>query len=524
MWTLGAFYRLDQYNYYPSGDPFNDFAPDLQSETVAQSRRLLNAGVRSNVSYIKGIHNLKIGIQYEHTFLTEGDSIGIVDPGVVAGQIPSCLDTNNNPIPGTACAILAPYDLTRGGTPFLFHGHTDVKELALYIQDTIKKGNWTFNVGIRGDVYRGISKGNQAEPRLGIAYNFKPTGTVFKVSYARTLESPFNENLIIASTGCNIPFLATITPPPGVTCNLGAITPGWRNDFQAGIEQAFGRFLVIDAQYMWKYTHNGFDFGIVGATPIAFPIEWQRSKIPGWTVRASVPNFHGFTAQVVMSGVAARFFLPQVAGLPIIPVGSSVFRIDHDEIFNETTHFQYQPSQRGPWFGFNWRYDSGLVSGAIPCSAPTATCFASTPVADGGGANIPSGQVALVNAITGLPLTADQEFQALLTCDGKLAAPNPIGPALATCDAAGLKSKLLKVPAPGTENDDHNPQRIQPRHLFDIAIGHDNIFKGDRYKWSARLTVVNLTNNYVLYNFLSTFSGTHYLSPRTVTGTIGFNF
>ena len=77
---------------------------------------------------------------------------------------------------------------------------------------------------------------------------------------------------------------------------------------------------------------------------------------------------------------------------------------------------------------------------------------------------------------------------------------------------------------PATENDDHNPPRIASRNLFDVAIGHDNLFHGDKYKWSARLTVVNLTNKYALYNFLSTFSGTHYVTPRTVSGTIGFHF
>jgi len=82
----------------------------------------------------------------------------------------------------------------------------------------------------------------------------------------------------------------------------------------------------------------------------------------------------------------------------------------------------------------------------------------------------------------------------------------------------------VKVPKPGTENDDHNPQRIQPRSLFDLAVGHDNIFHGDRYKWSARLSVINLADKMTLYNFLSTFSGTHYVSPRTVTATIGFHF
>src|SRR5579863_7103345 len=304
----------------------------------------------------------------------------------------------------------------------------------------------------------------------------------------------------------------------GYPCITNPLTPGWRNEFHAGLQQAFGRYLVIDAEYIWKYTHNAFDFGIVGATPIYFPIEWTNSKIPGYTLRATVPTFHGLTAQVIMSGVAARFFLPQVAGLPIIPPASEVFRIDHDEIFNETTHLQYQPLKRGPWVSFNWRYDSGLVAGASPCSAPTSTCAAATPIADGGIVNIPSGLVALNNTISGLPLTADQEFQAGLTCNGQLAAPNPLGPALATCSAAGLGSIYLKIPKPGTENDDHNPQRIQPRNLFDIAVGLDNIFKdhSDKYKWSARLAVINLTDKEALYNFLSTFSGTHYVTPRAI--------
>ena len=55
-------------------------------------------------------------------------------------------------------------------------------------------------------------------------------------------------------------------------------------------------------------------------------------------------------------------------------------------------------------------------------------------------------------------------------------------------------------------------------------MGDDNLFHGDRYKWSVRLTAINLTNNYVLYNFLSTFSGTHYVTPRALTGEIGFHF
>jgi hypothetical protein len=92
------------------------------------------------------------------------------------------------------------------------------------------------------------------------------------------------------------------------------------------------------------------------------------------------------------------------------------------------------------------------------------------------------------------------------------------------CLASQFSSTLTRVPAPGTENDDHNPPRIQSRNLFDLAFGLDNIFKGDRYQWSAQVSIINLANNYALYNFLSTFSGTHYVTPRTVTGQLAFHF
>ena len=105
-----------------------------------------------------------------------------------------------------------------------------------------------------------------------------------------------------------------------------------------------------------------------------FPIQWTNSKIPGFAGRVSVTNYHGFSAFVVFSSVAARFFTPQIGGAGAVPCApGGVFRIDHDEKFNQTTHLQYQPWQRGPWLGFNWRYDSGLVAGPVPCAGAIAT-------------------------------------------------------------------------------------------------------------------------------------------------------
>ena len=204
--------RRDQYNYYPSDNPFADLGP-IQQETVAQNRTLTNAGFRSDLSYVKGIHNVKVGATYQQTLLDENTHFGIIDPLLNA----PCLDATGAPVAGfnspADCVgtnqpnissnpnatnpflpLLGCFDLTRStpapadgcaGTSsalFPFLGHTDVKQLAMFAQDTISKGSWSLNLGLRGDFYNGLTTHKEAEPRLGIAYNVKKTNTVLRVS------------------------------------------------------------------------------------------------------------------------------------------------------------------------------------------------------------------------------------------------------------------------------------------------------------------------------------------------------
>ena len=520
--NVGFFARHDLFNYYPSASPLADV-----SETATQQRKLTNLGLRSDLSYVKGIHNIKMGATFEHTLLTESFSLGLTDPTInspcltqnAAGDFLGVGDTTltdpaqcgaagfqqnvaaNPNATAPFVPILGCIDLTRPtpsandgcataqSTLFGFNGRGDIREIALYLQDTITKGNWSFNVGVRGDLYRGLTKESQIEPRVGLAYNIKPSNTVLRASYARILETPFNENLVVASVSGN-PSLDAIFGG-----SSGPIRAGQRNEFHAGLQQAFGRYLVVDGDYLWKYTHNAYDFSDLLNTPIFFPIGWHNSKISGFNARVSVPKFHGFTVLTVMGHASARYFQPQVGGL-----GTSdgpVFRIDHDQNFQQTTHVQYQPKKRAPWVAFNWRYDSGLVAGAVPFATDTTT-----PV-----------------DLTGL--SADQQMQAGLFCGNVF--PTLTAP-LVTCAPSLYGSTRLQIPAPGTENDDHNPPRVNPPHLFDTSVGDDDLFHGDHYKWSVRFTVINLTNKTALYNFLSTFSGTHFVTPRSYTAELGFHF
>ena len=145
----------------------------------------------------------------------------------------------------------------------------------------------------------------------------------------------------------------------------------------------------------------------------------------------------------------------------------------------------------------NWRYDSGLV--------------ASNP-------NLDTFQDAM-----GF-LDGDQQAAIGLFCGSNVATiSTPLTPA--TCAGQSkVGATRIAFPAPGTFNVDHNPTRVTPRNLVDAALGDVDIFHGDHYKWSLRLTVINLTNKTALYNFLSTFSGSHFVTPRAYSAELGFHF
>ncbi len=87
------------------------------------------------------------------------------------------------------------------------------------------------------------------------------------------------------------------------------------------------------------------------------------------------------------------------------------------------------------------------------------------------------------------------------------------------------KSTQLTLPQTGAENDDHNPARVRPRSLFSLGLGTDNLLHHETGpRWTARFSIENLTNKVSLYNFLSTFSGTHFVAPRTYQATVGYTF
>ena len=489
--TANLFVRRDHLTYTPSADAFAD-----QPGTVSQDRKLTNVGAKVDFTVTRGGNNIKLGATFNSTKLNEDFTLGLTDPTVNS----PCVDAGGDPSDNTRltattqCAAnrlianpeffpsLLAFDLTRGGRSFHFADNGTIKDQAFYFQDDIRAGNATFMVGVRADHYDGLVSKSLFEPRLGASFNVPRSGTVLRASYGRTLETPYNENLLIASSADAAVFGTEGVPVP----------PGTRDQFEGGLQQAFGNWVVVDVGYFYKKTRNAYDFGVLFDTPIAFPVSWDHSRLYGLTGRVNLVQHGGFTAFTVLGHTNAIFSPPGTGGILLEEPGGE-FRIDHDQKFQQTTNIQYEFLKSiGGWGALSWRYDSGLVAGSVPDYA------------------------------TALSLTADQQAAIGLFCGGTVATPT--SPIESCPGGVARGAERLVIPADGTEDDVNNPPRIAPRHLFDLGLGVDNLLQTSRAKLRVRFSVVNLTNKEALYNFLSTFSGTHFVAPRAYQVQFGVTF
>ena len=472
LFAVNAFVRRDGVDFFPSHNPLDD-----TPATLAQDRSLANLGVRTVVSGMTGRHNWKAGLHASQTRLDEEFSLGITDPAY------------NDPRNANFLPALLQYDLSRGGSPYRFRGGANINQFACFAQDAIALGALTLNVGIRFDRYNGLADAQAAQPRASFSYLFRPTRTLIRGGYSRTMETPANENLVASSS----------TGPGGLAGNLfqgeveqKAIVPGTRNQYDAGVQQSLWRWVVLDVNYFRKYTRNAFDFDTLFSTPVTFPIGWRQSKLDGISARVSTIELRGLRVYATMGHANARFFGPENGGLIFnsnLSVGA--YRQDHDQVYQQNVNIQYRHAKSGWRADFTWRYDSGLVVGAVN------------------------------NLDDALSLTADQQNMIGFWCGGERASQTH---RIAACSVPDYGATRIRIPAPGTDNADHNPPRTGPRNILSLGVGTENLFHTERIHTTLRFTVVNLTNQAAMYNFLSPFGGTHWAAPRTFQMQAGIAF
>ena len=304
----------------------------------------------------------------------------------------------------------------------LYSGHNHVK-------------NWTFNLGFAAT----YTTASPAPPRRSLGWG-SPTISSRPIRCCEfPMRAPWKRrSMRIWSSQALAAMILWSTPSDDHTRlrlrHDTPLSPGHRNEFHAGLQQAFGRYFVVDGEYIWKYTHKALRLQRARQHADHFSHrvgEIENSRLCHPRQRAELPWLDRVRRLVQRGGAFLR------------PAGqrhwqrlrreAAVFRIDHDENFNQTTHLQYQPWKNAALVQLQLALRqrpggrSGPVRGRQLQQRPEwhrhhCGCFRPD---------------------------SDQQFEAGLYCGSVHATPTtPISPS-SLCPASQYGSTLMKIPAAG---------------------------------------------------------------------------
>jgi hypothetical protein len=297
-----------------------------------------------NEAYFKGMLTIdhgrnewKVGVESDNTFLNENFNYIITDP--------SQFDDD------TALTFSFP-----GAYPS--QGHRPDLEQSAFVQDLIRLGNWTMNVGLRWDHYQLVVNRQAVEPRLAVSRYFPSLGLIAHFSYDRVFQTPSFENLLLSSSF----EVASINPD---FLRL-PVEPSQGNYYEAGVSKSFRNNLRLDVNYYLRNVNNYADDDQIENTTISFPIAFQRSTIYGAEAKIEVPNWHGLSGFASYSYMVGNVWFPVTGGLFL---GDDVqaaetqlgghFPDSQDQRNTVFTRWVYQVKPRF-WVAGGIQYGSGL--------------------------------------------------------------------------------------------------------------------------------------------------------------------
>jgi outer membrane receptor protein involved in Fe transport len=416
--------------------------------TAEQNRSLGNQGVSLSLTQAFGANELKVGGQWKRFPIRETFSFGITDPGF---NDPDSEEFNPN---------LAPFDLTRGGAPFVFSGSKTGSYGALFAQDSAKLGNLTVNAGLRYDHNHLFDTESLLQPRVGLAWFIPATKTVLRASYDRMFITPEYENILLSSSAA-----AAALVPPDIQ-ESGALGFGQlfnpsekHNAYTVGLQQGIGSGLRLDFSYWKRKVDNAADQDQFFNTGIVFPLNFKGGDLSGWNARLDFGPFQGVRGYLSVGHIKAIYDPPFVGGLfldaeALDSLTAGPFLIDHDQDIQEQLGLFWDIARSGFWLGVTERYDSGLVTDA--------------------------------GAIEDVLSSPDTAY----------AAP------------------YIRF------NED--PQRVKPRTVWNLSLGARLRQYG--LPLEVQLDLLNAGDEKGLYNFQSVFGGTHVIPPRTLAGRVRYLF
>jgi hypothetical protein len=317
----------------------NDFYSNaLSTPIILFQHNWFNEGYfAGTVTIDHGRNEWKMGVESDNTFLHENFNYIITDPPQ--------FDDN------TALTFSFP-----GAYPS--QGQRPDLEQSAFVQDQIRMGNWTANVGLRYDHYQLVLNKQAVDPRVAISRYFPKIGLLAHFSYDRVFQTPSFENLLLASS-----FEVEFINPDVLRL---PVVPSQGNYYEAGVSKTFGNNLRIDANYYLRKVANYADDDQIDNTTISFPIAFQKAIIYGAEGKITVPNWHKLSGFASYSYMVGNAWLPVSGGLFIgddaqaaISQTTGHFPDSQDQRNTLFTRWVYQVKPRF-WFAGGVQYGTGL--------------------------------------------------------------------------------------------------------------------------------------------------------------------
>lgn len=321
--------------------------------TAAQDRQLSTWSLSGRYGTGSGRHQLRAGIDLQQFPVAERFRMGITS---LSFNAPGSTGFNE---------ALVPYDLTRGGTLFLFEDAQTGRQASAFAQSTLSFDRLTLNLGLRYDEYRFLVNGRQLQPRVGISYAVRDQALVLRASYNRNYQTPPNENLLLSNSEA-----AGQLAPASVKEALGSayrpIQPERQDVLEAGAQFTIGSAVTIDSAVYRKTSTDQQDNNNFFDTGIIFPTTLAAIDVTGAEARLTVLPRRGWSGSFSATTGKAISTPPFTGGLflgqdAIDLLSAGPFAIDHDQRLSLQGQVTFDP--QGPWWTSGTvRYDGGLVS------------------------------------------------------------------------------------------------------------------------------------------------------------------
>lgn len=468
--TLGSvsFYHHHQHGTATSGGlmKLNNAIDD--SVAIAQNEKFFIGGehtidvtggqleLSNRADWAGTTHNLKFGVCGEVYPLKEFFTFAVTNPALS--------DTAQD-----GDRRFLPYDLTKGGSPFLVDQSKTGKRYSAYAQDMFTSGKWTVSGGLRFDMFDLFDQESGLSPRLGVTYAVSDAFRL-RASYNRIIMQAPLENILVSSSSQAVLLTQqdTIATPPTVRSEKEHV-------FELGGSYRVNENLDFDLAGYGKLIDDFIVKTELGNSGIIFPVNLKQGLVVGGELQARLRGWNNLSGLLSVGTCVSKGIVPSDGSSPIaagLILGEEGYFYGHpwsgEDMFN-TEHNQLMTAS----FALTYDHPIGI-------SATLGGRFDS-----------------------GLPFDLADANGVGLSVDASRAELKRRGYSDDVIDLLDLNSE-----APGSPD-----KSTAPHVTFDASVSLD-LTKIGIAPLMVTGSIINILDTPYLYKFESSFGGTHFGQPR----------